>query len=283
MESLLNAVALLSVDEKQLLVSQLSFETNKKPNTTFSNPKLSSKDLSRLDGLGLDLKNVGNRLPSLHLPISVTLSNPTDWLCNSLDKINRVWELKTEQACRIIIDAILTEVLSESDLNLTGFCEVPNDWTGSGFGYKGYLDYAFGSSKFIDDMDTLIMVLESKRDWPSTAVYQVLAEAGCFLKRRLEQDKMTPVFAVLSNGDFFRFFAIDEKSVVFCSKLIALSVPDDGDWKNSKSLVEILTWFNWFITCMAVFSPRVSRVTLTDTHKESLQSEIRECFGVYKF
>jgi hypothetical protein len=65
--------------------------------------------------------------------------------------------LDNEKACRIVIDAILTEVLlNESNALLLGFCEVKNDWEGTGFGYTGDVDYMSGSSKTksVDTMDS---------------------------------------------------------------------------------------------------------------------------------
>ena len=52
-----------------------------------------------------------------------------------------MWVLDNEKACRIMIDAILTEVLlNESNEQLLGFCKVKNDWEGTGFGYTGDVD-----------------------------------------------------------------------------------------------------------------------------------------------
>jgi hypothetical protein len=50
----------------------------------------------------------------------------------------------------MLIDAILIEVLkSDSNDSLYGFCEVKNDWEGTGFGYTGDVDYMFGSSRTV--------------------------------------------------------------------------------------------------------------------------------------
>ena len=113
-----------------------------------------------------------------------------------------------------------------------------------------------------------------------SALPQVLAEAGCLLKKRMEAGKNTPVFAVLTNSRFFQFFAIDTDGVVYCSGMpICLFVGPDDKWSTSASLIEILRWFKWFITCMASISPRVSTVDLSETDKEQALAGLRRCFG----
>lgn len=64
----------------------------------------------------------------------------------------------------------------------------------------------FGTGKVIEFMDIFLLVVVAKSEWPDSAVPQILSEAGCLLKRRLEQGRNTPVFAVLTNGTFYHFF-----------------------------------------------------------------------------
>ena len=65
-----------------------------------------------------------------------------------------------------------------------------------------WIYYMFGSSKtkFVDTMDSFLFVVEAKKEWPDSAIPQVLCEAGCLLKKRLAAGKDTPVFAVLTNS-----------------------------------------------------------------------------------
>ena len=104
-----------------------------------------------------------------------------------------------------MIDAILTEVLlSESNDQLLGFCEVKNDWEGTGFGYTGDVDYMFGSSrtKSVESLDSFLLVVEAKFEWPEFG--QTLGEAGWLLlekrhyllKRRLAAGKKILVFEI---------------------------------------------------------------------------------------
>jgi hypothetical protein len=190
--------------------------------------------------------------------------------------------LDNKKACRIVIDAILTEVLlNESNEQLLGFCEVKNDWEGTGFGYTGDVDYMFGSSKTksVDTMDSFLLVVEAKKEWPDSAIPQVLAEAGCLLKKRLAAGKNTPVFAVLTNGLLFRFFAIDTDGVVYASKTRLLEIGEDGTYKSSSSLSEILRWFTWFMTAIKSISPRASSENLTDKAIGDSLTQLRNCFG----
>jgi hypothetical protein len=110
-------------------------------------------------------------------------------------------------------------LLSETNEKLLGFCGVKNDWEGTGFGYTGDVDYMLGSSriKTVQSMDSSLLVTIAKEEWPQNTVPQVLAETGCLLKKRLAAGKNTPVFAVLTNGTDYRFFAIDTTGVVYAS------------------------------------------------------------------
>ena len=65
------------------------------------------------------------------MPKEISALIQSDFLCETLLRIKNVWVLDNEKACRIVIDAILTEVLlNEANETLSGFCEVKNDWEG---------------------------------------------------------------------------------------------------------------------------------------------------------
>jgi hypothetical protein len=226
--------------------------------TSFSTATL--KDLKRADGLQLNLKNIeNNRLkqPSMFLPDEFETADivPGDLLCGYLHRLDDIWDFGTEMACRSIIDAIIAEAIATSGVEFRTCCEVNNDWSGVGFGYKGNVDYMIGSGG-----DSFLLVVVAKKEWPDSAVAQVLAEAGCLLKNRQFDGKSTPVFAVLTNASFFQFFAIDTSSVVFTSGApISLCIAKDRTYKSSTSLVQILRWLSWFIKSMADASPPSSQ------------------------
>jgi hypothetical protein len=227
----------------------------------------------------LNISYVTIDAPSLWIPTSFPTPVASDFLCETLARIEKVWVLDNEKACRIVIDAILTEVLlSESNEQLLGFCEVKNDWEGTGFGYTGDVDFMIGSSsiKSVDTMDSCFIVVQAKKEWPDSAIPQVLCEAGCLLKKRLTAGKNTPVFAVLTSGIFFRFFAIDTDGMVYASKIRLLEIGEDGTYNSSTSLSEILRWFTWFMTAIKSISPSED---LTVEKIEDSLTQLRNCFG----
>ena len=88
-------------------------------------------------------------------------------LCEHLLTVQRRFVLDNEKACRMLIDAILIEVLkSEFNDSLYGFCEVQNDWEGDGFGFTGTCDYMVASSKSksVESMDSFLLVVEAKKN-----------------------------------------------------------------------------------------------------------------------
>ncbi|OAJ40753.1 hypothetical protein BDEG_24453 [Batrachochytrium dendrobatidis JEL423] len=280
MNELLSKPVILNelTDEEWKQVQQL--KNKKKPSIPFS--KATCNDCVRSDGLALNIDYATIDVPSLHIPTSFPTPVASDFLCENLSRIKTVWVLDNEKACRIVIDAILTEVLlAEANDNLMGFCEVKNDWEGTGFGYTGDVDYMFGSSdtKSVDTMDSFLLVVEAKKEWPDSAIPQVLCEAGCLLKKRLAAGKETPVFAVLTNGLLFRFFAIDIDGIVYASEIETLKLGKDGTYDTSTSLSEILRWFTWFMTSIKSVSLRASSEDLTDTMIADSLTHLRSCFG----
>ena len=265
-------------DEEKKQVQQ--FLNKKKPSVSFS--KATINHCVRTDGLALNIDWIHVKAPTIHVPVDFAVPTISDNLCETLERIQKVWVLDNEKSCRIVIDAILTEVLlNETNEQLLGFCEVKNDWEGTGFAYTGDVDYMFGSSrtKSVDTMDSFLLVKVAKKEWPDSAVPQVLCEAGCLLKKRLAAGKVTPVFAVLTNGLFFRFFAIDTDGVVYASTTRLLEVGEDGTYKSSSSLSEILRWFAWFMTAMKSVSPRASGEDLTAASIQDSLNRLRNCFG----
>jgi hypothetical protein len=244
----------------------------KKPSVAFSRATLN--DFVRPDGLALNIDYASVKAPTIHIPVDFPAPAASAHLCETLARIEKVWVLDNEKACRIVIDAILTEVLlNESNEQHLGYCEVKNDWEGTGFGYTGDVDYMFGSSKTksVDTMDSFLLVVEAKKEWPDSAIPQVLCEAGCLLKKSLAAGKNTPVFAVLTNGLLFRFFAIDIDGVVYSSGQTPIGL--------GLTLSEILRWLTWFMTSIKSISPRVSSENLTDKAIGDSLTQLRNCFG----
>ena len=275
-----------NTDESPLFITALSpasaFSRKKAPKPSIPFSKATLYDCVRPDGLALNIDHVDVKVPSLHIPDDFETVSPSLWLCETLAKIDRAWVLDNEKACRIVIDAILTEVLlSESNKQLLGFCEVKNDWEGDDFCYTGTVDYMFGSCKIksVDVIDSFLLVMEAKKEWPDSSIPQVLCEAGCLLKKRLAVGKNTPVFAALTNGLFFRFFAINTDGVVYASTTRLLEIGEDRTYNSSSSLTDILRWFTWFMTAIKSISPRASSDDLTVEMIEDSLTQLRTCFG----
>ena len=106
-------------------------KNKKKPSVPFS--RVTLNDCVRPDGLALNIDYVIIDAPTIHIPVDFQGPIISDFLSETLARIEKVWVLDNEKACRIVIDAILTEVLlNESNEQLLGFCEVNNYWEGTG-------------------------------------------------------------------------------------------------------------------------------------------------------
>ena len=252
-------------------------------NVTFS--EATYEDCIRPEGLALDLRYILSPnfdVPTLHIPDDVASPTPSDFLCNNLTGIRKVWTMDGNGSLAMLIDAVLTEVLnSDANEKLEGFCEVNNDWQGQGVSYTGNVDYMLGSSpdRTVEHLDSLWMVKQDKKVWPDVDIPQVICEAGCLLKRRLDAGEDTPVFAVLTNGSTFRFVCIDVDGAVYASKTIALQLGHDGTYKTSSTLSEILRWFSWFMNVVKSICPAASSERLTQDQINESLSQLRTCFG----
>jgi hypothetical protein len=201
--------------EKDNLLSLVTKPEKKK--VIFSAATL--EDCQEPGGVGL---YVTKPVVSLFIPDTIAYLLPTEHLCSQLSKLYQHFDMRSEKACRMVIDAVLLEIL-DSDINekLRGYCEVKLDWDGSEIAFRGSADYLLGSSNVTD---SCLLVVEAKKDWPANAVAQVLSEAGCLLRKRQESRvaQMSPVFVVLSNGEYFKFFVIDVDGMVYTSGRTAL-------------------------------------------------------------
>ena len=128
------------------------------------------------------------------------------WLCDTLSRIHQVWRLTNEKARRILLDAILTDVIaSEQGLRAAGYCEVRVQLETEGFAFNGFSDYRIGSTGGAQSrnpkLNCFLLVVEAKKAMDDQAVLQALAQAACIQRHR--EPRSTPVFAVLTNAFFF--------------------------------------------------------------------------------
>ena len=238
----------------------------------------------RADGLNLDLRFIepfAIPVPTIHIPPEFVFPITSAFVCEHLLSLQDLFVIDNERACRMLIDAILIEVLKTDD-SLFGFCEVQNDWEGPGLGYTGNVNYMLSSSRNKHIMESFLLIVQASKEWPDDAVAQVISKAGCLLRNNLAAGKKNnPVFAVLTNGLFYRFFAVDTDGIVYSSGVpLILGFGPEGDYTNSPSLSEILRWFSWFFASIASLSPRASSEDLTAAQVENSLDRLRRCFGL---
>ncbi|KAJ3259331.1 hypothetical protein HK103_002529 [Boothiomyces macroporosus] len=254
--------------------------------------KATFKDCERDDGLHLNLQYVTEEyedITTLHLPMEIQERKdlvPTKLLCDYLEMLESVWVFNHEFMCRSKIDAIFACALRShangQKSKLRAFGEVNNSCETAGVSYRGFVDYMIGSGQFKDSpaskIDSFIIAVEAKREWPDQAVAQVITEAGCLLKNRLKAGKKTPVFAILTNSRFFKFYAIDIKGVVYSSGS-EIKLVKGKSWESSKSLKLIWKWLYWFFNSMKLISPRCSTTELSDERINENIEAISKHFG----
>ena len=278
MDEILDQLNQLTLEERNQIRDALD---PSKASVKFTSASL--VDCTRQDGLGLNLEHVtGLAYKTIHIPEDFPVPVPSDHLCEQLRRVMAHFAQDHEAARRSVIDAILLEVLeSNVDETLKAFCEVKNDWTGSGFGYRGNVDYMIGSARSRSHAteDAFILVTQAGNEWPDEAVFQVLAEAGCLLEHRLGVNKNTPVFACLSNGKFLTFYAIDLDMTVYSSgPEIRLNSGPSRTFKDSSELADILRWFNWIVATIKTISPRASLLDISASVDDSI-IKLQKCFG----
>ena len=110
MDTLLKKLVNQLTEEEKKQVQQ--FLNKKKPSVPFS--KASLNDCVRPDGLALDLRfiePIAVPAPTLHIPQEIIIPVPSDFLCEHLLTVQKLFVLNNEKACRMLIGAILIELL----------------------------------------------------------------------------------------------------------------------------------------------------------------------------
>ena len=257
--------------EDELLSEAVQFVKTRRIQNQRKTISFSSKELDtdHLEHLGLKLQYVGphNEVTFFVAP-SEPVVEPSSWLCDTLERVLSAWVLNNEKSRRIVIDAIITEVISsDKELNAAGHCEVKLDWDTSSFSFSGNADYLIGSKHKAPKKhsDWFLLVVEAKKEWSDQAIWQLLAQSACIQNHRIssQSPNIAPVFAVLTNGFRFQFFAVDDSKQVFCGP--ELTIVTGGAWKSNNSLKEVLRWFNWILGCMKAVSSRQGQSFLSST------------------
>ena len=242
------------------------------------------RDVWNPAGLGLDISNIDRlniQRPSMFIPDSIPHPVASDLLCQNLKLLDEVWAFNSEQGCRARIDSILASAVHSPDKKLRVFCEVQNDWTGPGFYLRGSVDYMIGSGHTLGstEVDSCLLCVQAKKEWPDSGIAQILAEMGCLQKNRLSKGKNSSVFGILTNGAMYQIFAIDMNSRVYCSGTPMLLRPEaDGNYAASGPLAEILRWVMWLCSTMKTISPGCSPVMVLQDAINAAVAQLETCF-----
>ena len=226
----------------------------------------------REDGLNLDLRYILRPMESFYLLENVTPIEPSDKLCEDLAYIAVHVTVNNEQSRRDIIAAVLKDVLSRFDADrIHLFQNEPQRWKSKTVQYTGVLDYVIGSTAGSSRM----FLIEAKDSWSDQSVYQVVMQLGCLQKQRSDK---TPVFALLTNGLFYRFFAIDAEMTVYASRHLLFDCMRNSHFKDDPALKIILRWLFWLISCIMGISPSYN-IESTETTRTSLLQTIKGQLG----
>jgi len=164
---------------------------------------------------------------------------------------------------------------AESTLHLKQ--EQAISWSNDSWKYAGVADYIIGP----DASASNLIVAEAKKGWHFEDKFQLIGQLGCLLRSRMDAGKNTPVFGLLTNGERFKFIAIDTDLVVRSTYTISLTWSSQHVHEKSENgLKEILTMIKWIVSSTSRISPTCSAVHLkTRNISKSLRS-MRSCFGV---
>jgi len=178
--------------------------------------ELSKATLDDCRNLGLDLRYLFNPDKALQLPSRVVKCQPSDDLCAALRLADRTLSSLGNEASRCAtIELLLREAADYSNGSLVVASESAMNCETTDAKYRGRADYTIQTHL----QESHLIVIEAKgRLLSHDAIYQTLAVAACLLKTRRNEGKYTPVFAVLTNGTFFRFFVIDVDGQVSSSR-----------------------------------------------------------------
>ena len=198
----------------------------------------------------------------------------SDLLVMNLKHSLRVHGLRNE-ACRslIIMEYLKEAVIQVGNDNLHVIPQSRESWDAADHLFNGVVDYSVAT----EDLESQLLVVEVKDGWNSQeAQWQVLAQAGSLLRRRLKDKKKTPVMAVLTNAEIFQFFAIDDRdSTVYSSRVIHLDYRANQELKVYDDLKEVVTWFRWFLTVITSMSPSYMSKRDRCSHLQQFRSNFK--------
>ena len=198
--------------------------------------------------LKLKLDALKSKAHFLSLPTGFVRPIISNTLHESLVYLAKPNKLETEAGRSDVIKAFMREAAEQVNTDLELLPEFPLSWKQNGLRFNGFIDLVMTN----DDKSSILLVVEAKNGWQANlGVFQLLAEAGCLLRSREKIGKKTPVFAILSDGCHFKFFAIDERDgAVYSFPFIAAELPLISDYKSNPQVIEIVSWIMWLVFCI---------------------------------
>lgn len=212
----------------------------------------------------LNLDPLNSQSDILRLPdISTFPSLPlTEEFIRSLKFAVKNYGFKTEASRSLVVAEFLKNALIQTNNeHLQVVPQSRHNCECGGIEFAGVADYAISND---DSSSQLIVVAVKARLDEISAQLQLLAQAGSLLRQRGVHHRASPVFAVLANGQFFRFYAIDDRdSTVYSSRAILLDYRANPDFHSYQDLIDVVTWFRWFVNVMTSISRRSSPCALS--------------------
>lgn len=199
------------------------------------------------DALRLFAELVKQDLPSIGIPDDFPTVIPSATFLDELARIQRLWVIDGSDSCRQIVEAFITEVLDHAnDEMLHVLRNVENVATDNNWEYYGHTDILIcrSTKRAIDSRNVCLVMMEVSGDWDG-AIPELICQVGCWKAQRSDIFDDMPIFAILTNGHSFQFFAMDQSVLYFNGR--SLEIPRLNDPLAIEKLGEILRWACWFL------------------------------------
>ena len=140
----------------------------------------------------------------------------------------------------LVAEFLKNAFLEKSD-HLRVLSQSRNTCQSENFLFAGVAEYSITS---YDGLSELLVIGVKAGTEIVTAELQLFAHAATILRERLMEKRNTAVMAVLTNGELFKFYAIDDRDSSVCSsRVIFLNYRTNREFKSYTDLIEVGTWF----------------------------------------
>jgi hypothetical protein len=153
--------------------------------------------------------------------------------------------MESEEARKQLVELIMTEALKSYPALKKSF-EYPIKWAGESLRYKGKADIVvtdkFGGS--------CLLAIEVKRRVSVQDYPQAILAAACLSRMRKGQGKITPCYAVLTDGLSYIWFCILPNRTVIMSKILQIGLEGEVTGVN-----DVLSAFSAVLENIEIHSP----------------------------